>query len=115
MHARISVLASAVVLPPKVNNTSPVPTIHGFGFSQEDMETALINAVALPASEPEKAALEPRDDRDDHLPHRRPMPPRDMLLAEQITHDDLPICYQDCLRKNDGKSSIHMGKVSPIA
>ncbi|ROW03372.1 hypothetical protein VSDG_01475 [Cytospora chrysosperma] len=103
-------LTSAAVVSPALqeNSTTSPLSIHGFGFSKDDMETALIKAIALPLSEPEKATLAPRDD---DKPHRRPMPPRDMLLAEQITHDDLPICYQNCMRKNDGKSSIHMGKI----
>lgn len=71
------------------------------------MEAALTNAILSPVSVPEEVSLESRD-----KPYRRPMPPRNMLLAEQITHDDLPLCYQDCLRSNDGKSIIHMDKVS---
>lgn len=113
MRPLCSLTSAAVVSPALQENSTTSPlSIHGFGFSKDDMETALIKAIALPLSEPEKATLAPRDD---DKPHRRPMPPRDMLLAEQITHDDLPICYQNCMRKNDGKSSIHMGKVSSTA
>ncbi|KUI55617.1 hypothetical protein VP1G_03076 [Cytospora mali] len=100
--ATIAGLTSAGVLP-SVGNKTSLPTLKGFGFSNEDMETALIAAMASGVSEsgpePETFAL-----------MERGMPPDNRLLAEQIEHDGLPGCYQGCMRKHDRKSSMHMGK-----
>ncbi|ROW06647.1 hypothetical protein VPNG_06740 [Cytospora leucostoma] len=81
-------------------NTSS-PAIDGFGLTTEDMENALIAAVSPQVHEMETGALA----------ERHGLPPRDRLLAEQIELDDLPSCYKVCMQQEDGKSSIHMGKV----
>lgn len=41
-----------------------------------------------------------------------PRPPGDLKMADGIIMFDLPECYQTCMRREDGKSSIHMGKAS---
>lgn len=56
-----------------------------------------------------------RDEGEDpeHDPNlvKDPRPPRDTTLAKGITLFDFPDCYQRCFRMEDGKASIHMGKV----
>lgn len=44
-----------------------------------------------------------------------PLPPRDRTLADHMENhgSQLPECYRRCMRQEDGKNSIHMGKVCP--
>lgn len=42
---------------------------------------------------------------------RSETPPKDTTLAAAIEMFDLPQCYSTCMQQEDGKFSIHMGKV----
>lgn len=46
------------------------------------------------------------------LAKRGGLPPRDRTLADHMENhgEGLPECYKKCMRSEDGKSSIHMGK-----
>jgi hypothetical protein len=58
------------------------------------------------SSERQLSSIEERDDP--------PRPPRDRTLADHMENygENLPECYKKCMRSEDGKASIHMGKVS---
>lgn len=62
---------------------------------------------------PKDRRLTPRERRS-LVGKRGDLPPRDRTLADHMENhgENLPGCYKKCMRSEDGKSSIHMGKVS---
>lgn len=62
-----------------------------------------------------------RDPADDtqfrSLAKRGDLPPRDRTLADHMENysQDLPECYKKCMRSEDGKAQMHMGKVCRVA
>ncbi|KAL2285818.1 hypothetical protein FJTKL_07537 [Diaporthe vaccinii] len=50
--------------------------------------------------------------RSRSLAKRGDLPPRDRTLADHMENhgEGLPECYKKCMRSEDGKSQMHMGK-----
>lgn len=90
---------SASVLPELITGPILSDVIHGdFWLSEPPKDHRRLTPS-------ERRSLDKRGDP--------PLPPRDRTLADHMENygQDLPECYKKCMRSEDGKSSIHMGKV----